>query len=229
MKQLILMALILALASVARSDDTGAKSPGTSTEDASAGWSNVPPVDSVATSDDRRSLTSTQDSLFLTNFSMGVPDGVTITAIIVEGEAQGTASQLTRRRLDVHLVKNGRDIVGDHVLFNFPQGTDGSEAHVGGTDSLWGESWTAAEVNESTFGIAMNKNVSQAGDISVDHFFIIIHFTDGVGVSGKRRRDMINHMPINITPEIESEFETWEQIAFNDFFKSQQRMVEEIR
>ena len=172
---------------MAIADDTGAKNPGTSTEDAGAGWSNIPPIDSVTSSNDTRSLTSTQDSLFLTNFSMGVPVGATVTAIIVSCEAQGSATQAARRRLDIHLVKNGRDIVGDHVAFNFDLDADLIVTLSGSIDSLWNTTWSAAEVNASTFGIATNKNASQAGNISADHFTITVHYIVTSGLQGRRR------------------------------------------
>ena len=175
--------------SIAMADDTGAKNAGTATEDASAGWSNIPPIDSVTSSNDTRSLTSTQDSLFLTNFSMGVPAGATVTAVIVSCEAQGSATQAARRRLDMHLVKNGRDIVGDHVAFNHDLDADLIVTLSGTIDSLWNTTWSVAEVNASTFGIATNKNASQAGNISIDHLTITVHYTPASdGVSGRRRR-----------------------------------------
>lgn len=183
----LFMALCLYWHGVAIADDTGAKNPGTSTEDAGAGWSNVPPVDSVATSDDKRSLTSTQDSLFLTNYPMGVSAGATITAIIVSGEAQGSATQAARRRLDVHLVKNGRDVVGDHIAFNFDLNSDNVVTLSGTSDSLWGTTWTVAEVNATTFGIGFRKNAAQAGNISVDHFTITVHYITASGLQGRRR------------------------------------------
>lgn len=166
---------------VSYADNTGAKNPGTATEDAGAGWSNIPPIDSVQTSNDTRTLTSTQDTLFLTNFSMGVPTGATITAIIVSGEAQGSASQAARRRLDVHVMKNGRDGVGDHSDFNFPLDSDGTDEFAGELDSLWGTTWTVAEANSTNFGISLRKNAGQAGNISVDHFTILIHYTPAAG------------------------------------------------
>lgn len=182
MKHILKSILIcLTLASLSWADNTGANNPATTTEDAGAGWSNVPPADSVTTSNDQRSLTSTQDSLFATNFTMGVPAGATITAIIVMTEAQGSASQAARRRLDVHLVKNGRDVVGDHVAFNHDQNSDLIVTLSGTTDSLWGVTWTVAEINATTFGIGLRKSATQAGNISIDHLTINVHYTPAAG------------------------------------------------
>lgn len=171
-------------------DNTGAQDPAAAINQTSptTSWTNLP--DSVFTSDDRRSVYTgtTKDTLFVTDFTMGVPASSTITAIIVTSEAQGTASQAVRRRLDIHLVKNGRDIVGDHVAFNHDQNSDNIVTLSGSTDSLWNTTWTESEINATTFGLAIVKNATQAGDISGDHFTINVHYTIGGDEILTRRR-----------------------------------------
>ena len=176
----------------ALADNTGEKNPASSAQESSptTSWVNI---DSVFASDDQRAsyAGTTQDSLYVTNFSMGVTADATIDTIFVTIEAQGSASQAARRRFDVHLVKNGKTIVGDHVIFNHPQNVDGTERLTGGTNPLWGTTWTAAEVNASTFGIQVNRSATQAGTCLFDHATIYIAYTEAAGETATARRKII--------------------------------------
>lgn len=188
----LIIGVIFMVAPALWADNTGEQSPASSAQEGSptTSWTNI---DSVFTSNDERaSYTGTaSDSLYITNFSMGVTADATIDSIFVTPEAQGSASQAARRRLDGHLTKDGTTIVGDHVIFNFDQDSDTQTRLTGGTDPLWGTTWTAAEVNASTFGFVTNKSASQAGTILLDHVTIYIAFTETGGEAATARRRII--------------------------------------
>lgn len=177
MKYLLSIALIL-LASFAWADNTGEKSPTSSAQEASptTAWTNI---DSVFASDDQRAsyTGTTSDSLYITNLSMGVPADATIDSIFVTTEAQGSATQAARRRLKGCLTKDGTTIVGETVTFNHDQDSDTQTRLTGGTNPLWDTTWTAAEVNASTFGFITWKTATQAGTILIDHVTIYVAYT----------------------------------------------------
>lgn len=59
-------------------------------------------------------------------------------------------------------------------------GTGQTSISAGGATDTWGESWTAADINASNFGVALaysNVNVS-ARTVSVDYARIAVYYTD---------------------------------------------------
>ena len=183
MRQLLFIVVALLICfGVAFGANTGENSPASSAQESGGAWTNL---DSLFASDDERaSIVTVTDSLYVTNFTMGVPDGATIDSIFVTTEAQGSATQAARRRLDVHLVKDGTTQVGDHITFNHDLNSDTQTRLTGSTDPLWGTTWTATEINATTFGIQAMKQVSQTGTILVDHVTIYVAYTEVGGAKG---------------------------------------------
>lgn len=188
----LIVGVIFVVAPDVMADNTGEQSPASSAQEASptTAWTNI---DSLFTSNDQRaSYTGTsQDSLYITNFTMGVTAGSTIDTIFVTTEAQGSASQSARRRLMVMLVKDGTTAVGTGVTFNHDQDSDTQTRLTGGATPLWSTTFTAAEVNATTFGIVVWKTASQAGTILFDHVTIYVAFTEVGGEVQTRRRRML--------------------------------------
>lgn len=187
MKKLIVI-LIFFIATTAFADETGEQAPASSAQEVSptTAWTNI---DSVFLSDDEYAGYggTDQDSLYITNFTMGVTAGATIDSIWVTTHALGSASQAVRRRFTVFLVKNGTTAVGESVSFQHAQSED-SDTQTGGTNPLWNTTWTAAEVNASTFGVVLWKTASQAGSMSLDFVTIRIAYTEAAGASIRRRK-----------------------------------------
>ena len=193
MKKCLFIALLL-LAPTAWSANTGEKSPASSAQEASptTAWTNI---DSVFASDNQRSIyTGTAaDTLYITNFSMGVTAGATIDSIFWTVEGQGSASQAGRRVVKGFLVKDGVTTVGElSGKFQLSQGTDATARVTGSTTPLWNTTWTAAEVNATTFGVAFWKTASQAGDILIDHVTLYVAFTESGGAKGTIMRTIIS-------------------------------------
>ena len=175
--------LFFVLCGSAWADNTGEKSPASSAQEASptTAWTNI---DSVFATDNQRSIYTgtTADTLYITNFSMGVTAEATIDSIFWTIEGQGSASQAGRRVVKGFLVKDGVTTVGElSGKFQLSQGTDATARVTGGTTPLWNTTWTAAEVNATTFGVAFWKTASQAGDILIDHVTLYVAFTVGGG------------------------------------------------
>lgn len=187
-------ALLVLTASV-WADNTGEQNPASSANEGSpaTAWTNI---DSVFASDDQRAEYNggDQDSLYITNFTMGVTAGATIDSFFVTIEAHGIASQAVRRRVVHFFVKDGKTPVGTQSRnYNFDQTTDNTIRLSGDDvdDPLYGTTWTAAEVNSANFGIVLWKTASQAGAIRIDHVTIYCAYTPSGGapeVTGRRRR-----------------------------------------
>ena len=160
--------------------NSGATSPGTMANDAtygSIGWSTP---DNAKTSNDTYTtvvFVSPLISNYLkaTNVSFSIPTGATINGIVVEVEKKQT---------------NGTTIIDDRVRI-VKGGTIGStdkstgatwpttEAYVayGSSSDLWGETWSASDINGSTFGFVISNSGSAIGSASVDHMRITVYYT----------------------------------------------------
>ena len=179
MKKYIFIALLLS--SSVWANNTGEKNPASSAQESSptTAWTNIGSV--FASDDQRASYTgTTADTLYITNLNMGLPDA-TLDSIFVTTEAQGSATQSARRRLKVCLTKDGTTIVGETVNHNHAKDADDTQRSTGGTTPLWNTTWTAAEVNASTFGVIIWKTASQAGTILLDHVTIYVAYTETNG------------------------------------------------
>lgn len=173
-KYLIIAILILPLTIWA--DNTGEKSPASSAQESSptTAWTNI---DNVFASDDQRASYTggSKDTLYITDFNMGASG--TIDSIFFSSEGQGSASQAGRRKLNISLTKDGTTIVGESVGHTHARNSDDTKRSTGGTTPLWNTTWTAAEVNASTFGIIIWKSATQAGTILLDHVTIYVAYT----------------------------------------------------
>lgn len=174
----LLFVLLLILPATLLAETTTKNAPAASAQEGSpsTAWTNI---DSVFINDDLYSVyTGTDaDSLYITNFTMGIPAGATIDTIEVTTHALGSATQAARRLITLYLTKDGTAVAGDGESFQHAQAED-SVVKAGGIGGpLWNTTWTAAEVNASTFGVILWKNAAQAGTISLDQVTIRIHYS----------------------------------------------------
>jgi len=179
----------------------GPLSPGTVTDDASVGsmaWVNP---SNVVASDNVYASTAIgagvgQESHYLkaTNFGFSIPAGSTIDGILVEVERSWVDGSMNY------------GYITDTVTSGTPNGTGGSRMIKGGltsstnvslgsewtnpksralfgsATSLWGETWTPADINNSNFGFAMSAvgyNGPSGTDptAQVDHIRITVNYT----------------------------------------------------
>jgi photosystem II stability/assembly factor-like uncharacterized protein len=93
--------------------------------------------------------TGTSHYLKITNFGFAIPTGATVTGIKVEAEGYSTDAVTTLR---VYPVKGGA-IEASHTDITLP--TSEVYTTIGGNSALFGEVWTPAQINSSTFGLAL--------------------------------------------------------------------------
>jgi hypothetical protein len=52
----------------------------------------------------------------------------------------------------------------------------------GSSSDLWGETWTAEEINDEDFGVVLSvKALVSDGDAYVDHIQITVYYTENIG------------------------------------------------
>ena len=107
-----------------------------------------------------------------TNYSMGVPADAVIDGIVVEIErhyADGICYDV-----DVNLTKDGTTRVGSDYSAGANFLLADTIVSFGGATDKWGTTWTAAEVNASTFGLFYKMG---AGAANADGFLDFIRIT----------------------------------------------------
>ena len=113
-----------------------------------------------------------------TNPSMGVPAGATINGILVEIERHYAAG--TVADYDVCLTKDGSARVGDDKSTGAAFPAADAITSFGGATDLWGTTWTADEVNATTFGVLYKMQATGANaDGFVDFIRITVYYTGG--------------------------------------------------
>ena len=169
--------------------DTGVTSPGTMADDDTIGTSPWTDPDNAKISDDSdaRALISTnvQLSHYLkaTNFGFSIPVGATIDGIVVEIERQQLgAGAVTPQDNEVKIVKADASIGDENKASANEWPLSDAIASYGAIDDLWSESWSAANINDSNFGVVLSiwdPDRSGGGPtvMDVDHIRITVYYT----------------------------------------------------
>ena len=154
----------------------------TGTED----WANPTNIYSSNDVDADANLTAGEVSNYLraTNFSMGVPEGATIDGIVVEWEKDGQRSSCIVD-YSVIIVKAGSAIGDEKAMVGFWSTSEQYYSYGGSTDK-WGNTWTAAQINASDFGVelaAINDHESTTSRAYIDHVRIDVYYTEVTGTN----------------------------------------------
>lgn len=121
--------------------------------------------------------------LYAKTFNFAIPTGATIDGIVVNiGRKADTASAVKDYRVYIAKADGtfGTTNKADTSTF---YGTSESEATYGSSTDLWGETWTAEDINDADFGAALSTTDTyfDGSTISVDYFTITIYYTEGAG------------------------------------------------
>lgn len=166
------------------SSSIGPNNPGTAASDASVGtlsWSNFNNI--MTSNDSRATVTVTSNNithyLKATNFGFNVPAGAIIQGITVgieRGRSGGSSGNI--RDNEVKLVKSDGSIGSTNKASTTNWVTGESYFSYGGPADLWGESWTAADINDPDFGAVLSVvGVSSNNRVaSVDHVRITVTY-----------------------------------------------------
>jgi len=117
------------------------------------------------------------DILRLTNFGFSLASGTTINGIEVRIERYGDNSDITD--YSVYLRKSTGTVGDDYASGSSWPGT-ATAVDYGGASDLWNASWSASEVNDSSFGVeirAYNNSTTDLRFAYIDYVQIKIHYT----------------------------------------------------
>jgi hypothetical protein len=170
----------------------GHNSPGTmATSGSGENWINL---DYAKSSDGQKTngsmaITDTTRYLVAYNFGFTIPIGATIDGIVVQIEKYCTISNANNYIVDneVKIVKSDGSFGTTNnadVSTKWPT-TDTYVTH-GGNTNLWGETWSASDINNSNFGVAIKaKQFWDFKDTNplpyIDHIRITVYYTEGGG------------------------------------------------
>ncbi len=116
-----------------------------------------------------------------TNFGFSIPTNATITGIearIEKSEANNSTSTYIRD-YSVRLVKNGT-LVGDNkALTSTNWSTSDTTVSYGGSNNLWGTTWSVGDINDSDFGLALSVGRSGSSNETarVDYMSLVVYYT----------------------------------------------------
>jgi len=127
----------------------------------------------------------------ITGLSSTVPSGSTINGITVKIERYNTNATndfpTTINDNAIYLTKDGSTVVGNNKSTGaaWQSSDNNTTVDFGGAADLWGTTWTAAEVNASTFGVMISPSLTfnlfaeNGGSARVDQVIITVDYTGG--------------------------------------------------
>lgn len=154
---------------------------GTGADDSAFGsvtWSNPGNITALDNVYATASLSTSTFSHYLkaTNFGFSIPVDATIDGIVVEIERKSSVGSAVNDNR-IRIVKGG--VVGTtdrSAGAAWP--TTETIASFGSSSDLWGETWTAADINASNFGVVFAAVGTMAATASVDIKQITVYFTE---------------------------------------------------
>lgn len=163
--------------------------------DASVGDMQWVAVEDIYTSNDVYANTeyalseNTSNYLKAQHFDFAIPTGATIDGIEVIIEKHADVEGLIYDNA-VYIIKADGSL-GSENKYNYdPWAVDDYELVYGGSTDLWSETWSAENINDDDFGVAIqakNDSKDEAYPL-VDHIFITVYYTEAVsGVSLQTR------------------------------------------
>ncbi len=111
------------------------------------------------------------------NFGFSIPTGATINGIKVEFNKDKFAGSSDVKDTEVKIVKGGSIGSTNKAETTTDWSESFSYVDYGGATDLWGETWTAEDINLSTFGVVMAVNLTKTAIARVDHIRITVYYT----------------------------------------------------
>lgn len=118
--------------------------------------------------------------LQVSGFGFSIPLTATITGITVEIEKRGSPGSNIQDN-GLRLLKGGVQVGSNLANFGSPWPTTDTYTSYGGCASLWGETWTPADINASDFGLTFASIDYTCGGVTtsyIDHIRITVCYDD---------------------------------------------------
>jgi hypothetical protein len=132
----------------------------------------------VFVSDDARGVygNTLQQPLQMTNFGFNLPADAIIDGFEIQVEWQASNNTAANRSIQLWLTKDGSTLVWAYsATQNLTRNADTTLTFGGGT-SLFGTTWTAAELNANTFGVLLRVGNVNAATRSIDLVQIRVYY-----------------------------------------------------
>lgn len=182
----------------------GPNAAGAGADDASIGTTAWVNPGNITASDDSRATASLATTTVFTHylvasvFGFSIPVGSTIDGIVVEIERSSFAAVASAKDNAIRIVKGGSIGSTDKSSAStWPNNNADAIATYGTSSDLWGKTWTASDINDSTFGMAISakgNNTKVPGKPQVDFIRITVYYT---APAGGGFRDAVDCGPIN--------------------------------
>ena len=120
--------------------------------------------------------TLTSNYLVSSNFGFSIPTEAIINGIKIEIEANISSDYWV---LDyIRIIKN--DIIGSNNKTSPTISISDSYVSIGGEYDLWGETWTASDINNTSFGVAVATFLDSIGyyTVSIDNIRITVYYSE---------------------------------------------------
>jgi hypothetical protein len=168
--------------------NTGFTLAGTGANNADAGnaaWSNTGNI----TADDGTSAGSfpkagqTSQYLHATNFGFALPSGATIDGIVVRVDRLATANLITDHTIQLII---GGSRSGDNkadTMTTWP--SSAATKDYGSASDLWGLTLAEADIESSTFGVAIRVSSTGTASAQVDAIWIDVYYTSDAVAAGR--------------------------------------------
>jgi hypothetical protein len=112
-----------------------------------------------------------------TGFGFSISPGSTIAGITVTVNRKYANGAV--KDAQIQLTKDGTSAAGDNKSAGSTWTTAPTSVNFGGTSDLWNTSWTAAEVNASTFGVLFAcQAAANDADAYVDYITVTVEYID---------------------------------------------------
>lgn len=112
----------------------------------------------------------------VTDFSMTLTPGATVDGIevVIRADRSGAAGSIPNIKIVQagNIVGTGTSIANGALNAGTP-----TDYTIGGPTDLWGQSWTAVQINANTFGVAYNQSKTASGTSRVYDIHIKVYYT----------------------------------------------------
>jgi len=123
--------------------------------------------------------------LVATGFGFSIPADAIISGIKVEWEKKSSSTSTNNKDNAIRIVKNGTIGTTDKSSTTAWSNLNDVYVTYGGNTDLWGETWTAADINASAFGAALSakRTSSSSNTLSVDAVRITVYYTSPTSIT----------------------------------------------
>lgn len=128
--------------------------------------------------------TTAQNDLILTDFNLTVPTTATILGVTVTVNGNGTNATAANRSIEIGMTKDGTTLAGSRLASQELNQTTDTTLTFGSDSELFSTTLTAAEANETTWGIFLRAGNTNAGARNIDSVTVSLTYENSDPIDG---------------------------------------------